>query len=54
MPRQDFFLVARLRNAGICRTFDDRASAMAFIVTLRNQRQDMAGWHPIETESVAE
>jgi hypothetical protein len=34
---QDFFLVARVRGAGICGTFDDRPSADAFIAKLQTQ-----------------
>ena len=30
-PRDDIFLLARLRNAGICGVFDNRETAAAFI-----------------------
>jgi hypothetical protein len=35
---QDFFLLARVRGAGICGTFDDRRSADAFIAKLQAQQ----------------
>jgi len=30
-PREDVFLLARLRNAGICGVFEDRESALRYI-----------------------
>jgi hypothetical protein len=45
---QDLFLVARVRSAGICGTFDDRPSAVAFIAKLHAQQRNIAGW---ESES---
>lgn len=47
---QDFFLVARVRDAGICGTFDDRPSATAFIEKLRRQQSGLAGWPSASAE----
>jgi hypothetical protein len=41
---QDFFLVARVRGAGICGTFEDQISANAFIAKLHAQQQSIPGW----------
>lgn len=41
---QDLFLVARVRDAGICGTFDDRASANAFIAKLHTQLRSTSEW----------
>jgi hypothetical protein len=37
-PREDLFLTARVRQAGICGVFDDREAAHAFIDRLRQER----------------
>ena len=35
--REDIFVVARIRNAGICGVFEDRRKAEAFIDQLKTQ-----------------
>lgn len=40
--QKDIFLAARIRNAGICGTFADRAGAMAYIAKLRAEQQTIA------------
>jgi hypothetical protein len=47
---QDLFLVARVRGAGICGTFDDRASANAFIAKVHTQQQSIPGWQSAQEQ----
>lgn len=48
---QDYFLVARVRGAGICGTFDDRPSADAFIAKLCAQQRSIPGWQSADNAS---
>jgi hypothetical protein len=43
-PDRDIFLLARLRDAGICGAFNDRPAAKAFIAQLHAQQRTIAGW----------
>jgi hypothetical protein len=47
---QDVFLLARIRNAGICGTFEDCAGAAAFIAKLHAQQKNIPGWNSMEIE----
>ena len=41
--REDVFLVARVRNAGICKVLDTKPDADAFVLAMRGE-QNRLGW----------
>ena len=47
---QDLFLVARVRGVGICGTFNDRASANAFIAKLHRQLRSIPEWQTAQEQ----